>query len=99
MASSKEVALGIASALGSEHCRDPFPMSFRGQTLSDAAQIIIWILEECRDADIPLARVALDPALRREIDDRALGLDVQLLSDAKLNGEVRFYREPGGPAR
>jgi hypothetical protein len=61
MANAKEVALGIASALGSEHSPEPLPINFRGQALPEAAAIVIAILQECRDADIALNRVVMDP--------------------------------------
>jgi hypothetical protein len=89
MAEVKEMGLAIAAALASEHGPNPMPVSFRGQTLSEAGAIILAVLRECRDAEVKLARLEVDPDLFKEIE---LGVDVPLQSSAELNGEVRFWR-------
>lgn len=95
MANAKEVALGIASALGSEHAPDPLPISFRGQSLSEASTIVLAILAECRDAGIALDRVQLDPELYREATGRAGALEAELLRDGGSEGAAVFYRRSG----
>ena len=92
MAGSNEVALGVASLLASDSAPNPVPLSFRGQAISEAGTIILAILSECRDADILLDRVVMDPQLHREVTHRATILDVPVQSDRGLHGEVLFFR-------
>lgn len=96
MANAKEVALGIASVLGSEHAPDPLPISFKGQSLLEAGTIVLAIIAECRDAGIALDRVQMDPELYREVTARAEAPDVELVRDGNPECEVLFYRRQGG---
>lgn len=63
MAGLHEIALGIAGILQHSPTPEPLPITFRGQTLEDGADLVLRIVSECQDADIPLSHVALDPAL------------------------------------
>lgn len=92
MAGANEVALGVASLLAAEHAPNPVPISFRGQTISEAGTIILAILSECRDANILLDRVVMDPELHHEVTNRATVLDMPTESDSGLHGEVLFFR-------
>ena len=47
---------------------------------------------ECRDGDIPLSHVELDPALWGFLRAKHDQLAVRLVSDPELVGEARFYR-------
>ncbi len=99
MANAKEVALGITSVLGSTRSPDPLPITFRGQALPEAAAIVIAIVHECRDADIALNRVVVDPELYQEVRSRAPHLDAQTVSDGSLEGVALFYRHEGSPEK
>jgi hypothetical protein len=90
MAGSKEIGIGVASVLATGLGPDPFPLSFRGQSIEEAGRIVLHILTECRDAGITLKRVELDADLFREI---AHEVDVPVRSSADLSGEVRFFRK------
>ena len=92
MAGSKEIGIGVASILAAGLGQDPFPLSFRDQSLEEASRIVLSILRECRDADIAVKRVELDSDLFREI---AHEVDVPVRSSADLNGAARFYRKSG----
>lgn len=65
MAGPHEIALGIASVLGKPGMLNPMPVSFRGQSLDGAAEIVNAIISECSDADIRIAKIELDPDLYR----------------------------------
>lgn len=96
MAGTREIALGIASVLGSEHVPQPFPLSFRGQSLEEAATIILLIATECYDANVALNLVELDPDLYREVRSRA-SVDLPIRSNSALQGEARFWRTATAP--
>jgi hypothetical protein len=91
MAGSKEVALGVASVLASPNAPDPFPLSFCGQTLSDAADIVLAIIRECEDAGSPIGRIEMDPDLFEEVKPRT-GAEPPITSNASLVREGRFYK-------
>ena len=92
MAGTNEVALGIAGVLGSEACPVPLPISFRGQTLADAGSIVIAILSECADANIPLTRVLMDAELHGEVEKRAPPSKFEIISNPDMDREVQFFR-------
>ena len=98
MAGTREVALGFASVLRMPLGPNPLPRQLWGQGLSDAAEILLAVIDECRDAGIPLMKVELDPELHRYL--RALtATDVPLIPDAALQCEVRFYKPDHSPDR
>ena len=94
MAGTREIALGIASALGSEHAPQPFPLSFQGQSLEEAATIILLIATDCLDANVPLELIELDPDLYGEVRSRA-SVELPIRSNGDLQGEARFWRPNG----
>lgn len=67
MAGPHEIALGIASVLGKRGMPNSPPISFRGQTLDGAAEVVNAIISEYSDADIRIAKIELDPGLYRHI--------------------------------
>ena len=89
MVGPKEIGLGIAAVLGSQHGPNPLPPSFKGQTLSEAGDIILAVLRECRDAGVAIARLEVDPDLFQMIER---GVDVPLRAASELNGEAQFWR-------
>jgi hypothetical protein len=91
VANYKEVALGIASAVASEHSPDPLPLLLKGQELPEAAKIVLAVIDECEQAGIRLARVAMDPDLYSEVQPH-LPPSVKAMSDADLRCEVRFFK-------
>lgn len=56
MSGIKEVALGVTSMLIMPEGPNPMPLQLQGQSLPDAAQIVLKIIEECRDVGIALER-------------------------------------------
>ena len=91
MADFREVGIGIASALASEHGPNPFPLAFKGQSLPEAGRIVTAILDECAGAGIRLERVELDPDLYEYLHGRVTA-DQRIVSNASLQGEVRIFR-------
>jgi hypothetical protein len=89
MAGAKETAIGIASVLGLEDSPNPFLLTFQGQLLAEAADIIQLTVAECRDAGIQLSRLELDPDLFDELEG---DIDVPLRLCPDLVGGVRFVR-------
>ncbi|NTZ42884.1 hypothetical protein G7A66_07240 [Altererythrobacter sp. SALINAS58] len=89
MAGQKETAIGIATALASEHSPNPFPLSFRGQSLQEAADLVQLVVAECGDAGIKLARLELDPELFEVLEQRLI---VPVRPDYRLQGSVRIFR-------
>ena len=67
MAGPHEIALGIASILGKPKVPNPLSVSFRGQSLESAAEVVNAIISECSDADIGIAKIELDADLHRHM--------------------------------
>lgn len=63
MANLREVALGIVQVLGGSSTPEPLPITFRGQSIDEAAELLRYIAEEADDAHVPLLRVTMDPVL------------------------------------
>lgn len=89
MASAKEAAIGIATLLASEHAPNPVPLTFRGQSLEEAADLVLLITAECEDAGIPLQRLELDPELFVVLEHQLI---IPMRPDPNLEGGVRFFR-------
>ncbi len=89
MASVEEMAIGIATLLASEHAPNPVPLTFRGQSLEEAADLVLLATAECGDAGIPLQRLELDPELFAVLEHK---LFIPMRPDPTLEGGVRFYR-------
>ncbi len=92
MAGLQEIALGIASVLQHSPTPEPLPITFRGQTLEDGADLVLRIVAECQDADIPLSQVALDPALWGFLQAGGHQASALIVADPKLSGEALFFR-------
>ena len=92
MAELQEIALGIAGVLQHSPLPEPLPITFRGQTLGDGADVVLRIVAECMDADISLSHVALDPALWGFLQANRQPMAVPLVSALQLSGEALFYR-------
>ena len=95
MAGPREIALGIASVLGKPGLPDPLLISFRGQTLNDAAGIVEAIVSECDDAGVSVHKIELDPALGREMVERGYGGAVALVACDELTGEIKIFAGAG----
>ena len=92
MAGPHEIALGIASVLGKPGLPNPMMISFRGQSLESAAEIVRAIISECSDADIAIAKIDLDPELHRHmIGGRGNSNDASLEACDDLVGEIRLF--------
>ncbi len=89
MAAAQEIGIGMASLLAMDAGPEPLPLSFRGQTLDEAGEIVLAILAECKDAQISLNRVEGDPHLCRHI---VRDVHVPLRANPQLVGEMLFYR-------
>lgn len=91
MAGAREIGLGVAKVLSSQSGPNPFSLSFRGESVSEAAEIVLAVLHECADAAIQLELVELDAELFQQTTaDGDLGLPVAK-SDS-LQSEARFTR-------
>ena len=92
MAGPHEIALGIASVLGKPGLPNPMIITFRGQTLDDAAEIVRAIISECDDADIRIDKIELDAELHRHmIGGRGYSNAVRLVACDDLFGEIRLF--------
>ena len=92
MAGPHEIALGIASILGKPGLPDPMPVSFRGQSLESAAEVVRAIISECDDAGIGIDKIELDPELHRHrIGGRGYSNAVHLVSCDDLVGDMRLF--------
>ncbi len=92
MAGHQEIALGIAGILQRSPMPEPLPVTFRGQTLEDGADLVLRIIAECQDAGIALSHVALDPALWGFLQAGDCPAAVLLVSDLQLSGVALFFR-------
>lgn len=91
MAGAKEIGIGVAKAIASSSLPDPFPLTFRGETASEAAAIILAIITECEDADIRLKAVELDPELFRAVIADG-SPQIPVYANEELRCEARFIR-------
>lgn len=92
MAGPHEIALGIASVLGKPNVPNPLSVSFRGQSLDSAAEVVSAIISECSDAEIRIAKIELDADLHRHmIAAREYREGVCLKPCADLVGEMRLF--------
>lgn len=92
MTGAREIGVGIARALSHDRAPNPFPLSFTGETVKEAADIVSAILRECEDAGIKLEEVKLDAELFERVRGQSGGTSFRLVCDATLNCEVRFIR-------
>ena len=92
MAGPHEIALGIASVLGKPGLPNPMIISFRGQSLESAAEVVRAIVSECRDVDIGIDKIELDPDLHLHmISGRGSSNAVSLLACDDLVGDIRIF--------
>ena len=91
MAGPREVALGIASVLGKPGLPDPLLISFRGQTLHQAAAIVQAIVSECDDAGVGIHKIELDPDLEDVIMRANYSGTVRIVGQDDLVGEIRVF--------
>ena len=92
MAGPHEVALGIASILGKPNVPNPLTLSFRGQSLASASEIVRAITSECGDAGIEIEKIELDPDLHRHmIAERGHQTAVLLEAGDDLIGDIKIY--------
>ena len=92
MAGLREIALGLATALQSPGVPDPLPVTFWGESLVDAAELLALVARECSDAGVPLRRVEVDPVLARYLRDSRRVVGVPVAANPELSGEARFFR-------
>ncbi len=91
MAGPHEIALGIASVLGKPGLPNPMMISFRGESLDGAAEIVRAIITECDDAGIRIDKIELDAELHRNIIERGYSNPVRLTACDDLIGEIRLF--------
>jgi hypothetical protein len=95
MAGIREMALGIATALGTEHAPNPLPVELWGYAPEDAAELLRCILNECHDADIHVQEVRADPVIVHEVarSRTEVGVShggVQVTADPALHGRLEI---------
>ena len=92
MAGPHEIALGIASVLGKPGLPNPMTISFRGQSLESASEVVRAIMSECDDAGIGIEKIELDPDLHRHMtNERGHTNAVPLVGDEDLVGEMKLF--------
>lgn len=91
MVGAREIGIGIARALSLDSAPKPFPLSFKGETVAEAAEIVSSILRECEDAGIQIKEVRLDAELFEQVRGQS-GTSFNLVEDSSLTCEVLFVR-------
>ena len=91
MPGSHEIALGIASVLGKSGMPNPLLMSFRGQSLDSAAEVVRAIISECDDAGIVIKKIEFDRELHRTILEGGYAGSVRFVVSDDLAGEIRLF--------
>lgn len=91
MAGPYEIAIGIASILGKPGVPNPLMVSFRGQTLESAAEIVEAIVSECEDAALTIEKIELESDLKRTLVGRKYAGVVPLVTIDGSVGEIRVY--------
>jgi len=81
----------VAKVLSSQSDPNPLHLSFRGESVSEAAEIVLAVLHGCADADIQLELVELDGELFRQVTADA-HLGVPVAKSDTLQSEARFTR-------
>ena len=91
MAGPKEVALGVASVVGKKGLPNPLIITFRGQPLREAADIVRMIVSECDDAGIAVKKIEIAQDLAEHISSNGYGGSVPLVAKRDLLGEIKIY--------
>lgn len=91
MAGPKEVAIGVASMLGTKRAPNPLTITFRGQPLREAADIVRMIVSECDDARIVIKKIEIDQDLEEHIRSNGYGGSAPLVAKHDLPGEIKIY--------
>jgi hypothetical protein len=96
MANIKEMALGIATALGTGHAPNPLPVELWGCASEDAAELLRRILDECHDADIHVQEVRADPVIVHQIARSRTEVGVShrgvlIIADPALHGQLSVH--------
>ena len=96
MANIKEMALGIATTLGTGHAPNPLPIELWGYASEDAADLLRYIIDECHDADIELREIRADPVIVHRIAQSRTEVGVshrgvQITADPALHGQLNLH--------
>lgn len=91
MTGPHEIALGIATVLGQPGLPNPMIISFRGQSLESAAEVVMAIISECEDAGIGIAKIELDPELHNNLAEGDYSIAVTLRACDDLFGEIKVF--------
>ena len=91
MAEVKEVALGVASVVGKKGLPNPLIVTFRGQPLREAADIVRMIVSECDDAGIVIKKIEIDQDLEAHISSNGYGGSAPLVVKHDLLGEMKIF--------
>ncbi len=99
MAGMREMALGIAAALRTDAVPNPLPVELWGYAPEDAAQLLKYIVDECRDADIAIEHITADPIIVRELtgtktESGYVYARVLVSADPASEGRMSIYRTP-----
>lgn len=97
MAGMREMALGIASALRNDDVPNPLPVELWGYAPESAAQLLKYIVDECRDADIAVDQVTADPLVVQELsgtktESGIVYAGVMVTADPACAGRMSIYR-------
>lgn len=102
MAGMREMALGIASALRNNTVPNPLPVELWGCAPEDAAQLLKYIVDECRDAGIALREIRADPTVVHQLtgSKSECGVyyrDVPVSADGACRGRLTIHRAHNTP--
>lgn len=91
MAGPKEIALGVASVVGTKGLPNPLVITFRGQPLREAADIVRMIVSECADTGVVVETIEIDQDLEQHIIVNGYSGAVPLIPNRALLGEFKIY--------
>lgn len=91
MAGPHEIAIGVVSVLGKPGLPNPLLISFRGQTIGEAASIVKAIVSESNDAGVGIYKIELDAELERRMATQGYSGPVRLIGCDELIGEIRVF--------
>ena len=85
-----------SSVLQGPSSPEPLPVTFVGQSIEEAAELLRRIVIECRDAGVLLHHIELDSEMARYVRDQEESIDVPVVKKTELGTEARFFRRPPG---
>lgn len=102
MAGMSEIAIGIATVLGSSSTPEPLYVDLRGQSTEEAILLIRKVVDECVDAEVRLGSVVAPTSLLEAGRDLRPALepayrDVPIRRSEGMQDRIEFHRHRADP--